>query len=47
MHQSAMDPDADTEAMPGTNAVENQLGISVTDGEGRPIDLSKQGIVVW
>ena len=34
-----MDPD--TEAMPGTNAVENQLDISVTDGEGRSIDLSK------
>ena len=27
--------------MPGTNAVENQLDISVTDGEGRSIDLSK------
>ena len=39
MPASAMDPD--TEAMPGANAAENQLDISVTDGEGRPIDLSK------
>lgn len=36
-----MDPTCNTEAMPGANAAENQLDISVTDGEGRPIDLSK------